>query len=243
MTSASRLAAVLSALAAVVVISGCTVGPGATSPQSTSNPSDQAEAPEMDEDDMAGALLDDGRMFAVVTWGSSSCVPQVSDVTAQGQVVSVTLQDAETEKVCTADMAQRASVAALPEGVDPTQEITLDVRYKDLSDDVEIGGQQVTGMPGQSTTYEPSAGWFDDGSLVLLTWGSSGCPPIVSTVEGSGDAATVEFATVDGQVCTMDMAPRATLISFGEGAVDTDADFTLTLVGGGIDGVVTIPAD
>lgn len=243
MTSAPRLAAALSALAAVVFIAGCTVGPGAASPQNTSNPSGEAQAPDDDADDMSGALLDDGRMFAVVTWGSSSCVPNVTDVSAQGQEVSVTLEDAEGDQVCTADMAQRASVGALPAGVDPTSDITLSVTYADATDDVEIGGRQVAGVPGEPTSYEPSAGWIDDGSLVLLTWGSSGCPPIVSTIEGSGNAGTVEFATVEGQVCTMDMAPRATLLSFAEGSVDDDAPFTLTLTGGGVDGVVTIPGE
>ena len=37
----------------------------------------------------------------------------------------------------------------------------------------------------------------------------------------------------------MDMAPRATILEFGEDAVDDDA-FTLTLVGGGLDGTVEV---
>lgn len=241
MTSPTRVAAALSALAAVVLFAGCTIGPGATSPQSTSNPS-SGPIEDEDYDDMEGAILDDGRMFAVVTWGSSTCIPQIESVTGEGQTVQVTLADGDAEQVCTQDMAQRASIGALPAGVDPTQDIALQVTYGDITDDVEVSGAAVTGVAGDPTEYQPSAGWFDDDALVLLTWGSSGCPPVVATVEGSGTSGTVEFATIDGQICTMDMAPRATVIAFGDGTVD-DGEFTLTLSGGNLDGTVTVPAN
>lgn len=77
---------------------------------------------------------------------------------------------------------------------------------------------------------------------MLLTWGSSGCPPVVESLEGSGNAGTATFVTDDTQICTMDMAPRATILSFGDDAVDDDG-FTLTLVGGGLDGTVSVLAD
>ena len=183
-------------------------------------------------------------MFAVITWGSSGCVPQVDEVSADGQTVTVTVVDLEgedgEEKVCTADYAPRASVGALPEGVDPTAEITLNVTYGDIVDDVDLDGNAAfAGKPGGSTEYQPSAGWFDDGSLVLLTWGSSSCAPVVESVEGSGNAGTVTFVTDADQVCTMDMAPRATIIAFPDDDVDDD-DFTLTLTGGGLDGTVMV---
>jgi hypothetical protein len=189
---------------------------------------------------MEGTILDDGRLFAVVTWGSSSCIPVVDEVAGEGQTVRVTLADAATDQVCTADYAPRASVGALPEGVDPTREVTLQVTYGDDSDDVDLDGDAAnTGVPGSPTEYLPSAGWVDDGMLVLLTWGSSGCPPIVESVEGSGNAGTVTFTTDDERMCTMDMAPRATLLSFEDDAVSDDG-FTLTLVGGGLDGTVAV---
>ncbi|MEV7610091.1 hypothetical protein AB0N61_11465 [Microbacterium sp. NPDC089320] len=244
MSTPSRVIAALSSLAAVLLFAGCTIGPGATGSQATSNPSSGPGQSTDDSDDVEGALLDDGRMFAVVTFGSSTCIPQVDQITAEGQTVSVTLVDVdgggETEKACTADLAPRASVGALPEGVDPTKEITLQVTYGDMVDDVDLDGDpSFTGTPGSSTEYTPSAGWFDDGSLVLLTWGSSSCPPVVESLEGSGASGTATFTTDDGQVCTMDMAPRATILEFGEDAVNDDA-FTLTLVGGNLDGTVEV---
>lgn len=239
MATPTRLIAALSALAAVALIAGCTSTPGADAPTNAPSTSPSAGSDD-DFDDIEGALLDDGRMFAVVTWGSSTCVPQVDQVSAEGQTVSVELVDADADAVCTADMVQRASIGALPEGVDPTKEITLQVTYGDVADDVDLDGDpSFSGTPGSSTEYTPSAGWIGDGSLVLLTWGSSSCAPVVEGVEGSGAAGTATFVTDDTQVCTMDMAPRATLIAFGDDAVDDDA-FTLTLVGGGLDGTVEV---
>jgi hypothetical protein len=239
MASPTRVVAALSALAAALLIAGCTATPGAVTPTSTSSPSGNDAD---DFDDMEGTLLDDGRMFAVVTWGSSTCVPQVDTVTGNGQTVSVTLVDVDPDGPCTADMAPRASIGALPEGVDPTQDITLQVTFGDASDDVEISGSAVTGVPGESTDFLPSAGWIDDGTLVLLTWGSSGCPPVLGELEASGNAGTATFVTEEDKACTMDMAPRATLLSFGDDVVDDD-DFTLTLVGGGLDGTVSVRGD
>lgn len=238
MASPTRVVAALSALAAALLIAGCTATPGAVTPTSTSSPSGNDAD---DFDDIEGTLLDDGRMFAVVTWGSSTCVPQVDTVTGNGQTVAVTLVDVDADEPCTADMAPRASIGALPEGVDPTQDITLQVTFGDASDDVEISGSPVTGVPGESTDFLPSAGWIDDGTLVLLTWGSSGCPPVLGELEASGNTGTATFVTEEDKACTMDMAPRATLLSFGDDVVDDD--FTLTLVGGGLDGTVSVRGD
>jgi hypothetical protein len=228
-------------VAAVLLIAGCTSSPGADTP--TSSPAPSADSGD-DANEVDGVLLDDGRMFAVVTWGSSGCIPQVDDVVADGQTVSVTLvdvkEDGGEEKICTTDFVARASLGALPEGVDPTSEITLKVTYGDLVDDVDLDGNAAfTGKPGSTTEYQPSAGWFDDGSLVLLTWGSSSCVPVMESVEGSGSAGTVTFVTDEDQVCTMDMGPRATIVSFEEDGVDDDG-FTLTLSGGGLEGTVTV---
>ncbi|MCT1478669.1 hypothetical protein [Microbacterium sp. p3-SID336] len=247
MTPRRLAVASVSALAAVVLLAGCTVGPGGAAPHATSDPSSgpgDAGSGD-DQNDLEGALLDDGRMFAVVSWGSSTCIPQVAEVTAEGQTVSVTLAEPEgdgaTERACTADLAPRASVGGLPEGVDPTKDITLQVTYGDMTDDIDLEGDpDATGAPGSPTEYAPSAGWYDDGGLVLLTWGSSTCLPVVESLEGSGSTGTVTFATDDTQVCTMDMVPRGTVIAFAEDEVDDDAPFTLTLVGGGLDGTVQV---
>ncbi|WP_102194620.1 hypothetical protein [Microbacterium aurantiacum] len=243
MTSPQRLATALSALAATaLLIAGCTATPGSATPTSTAT-TQPSSSPDDDFGDIEGTLLDGGRMFAVVTWGSSTCVPAVDTVTAEGQTVTVTLVDTDADAVCTKDMAPRASAGMLPEGVDPTQDITLNVTYGDVVDDVDLDGDPaLAGAAGTPTDYQPSAGWVGDGGLVLLTWGSSGCPPVIESVQGAGNAGTVTFSTDPDQICTMDMAPRATLISFGDDAVEEDG-FTLTLVGDNLDGTVAVMGD
>ncbi|WP_149084408.1 MULTISPECIES: hypothetical protein [Microbacterium] len=247
MTPRRMFLAVSSALAAALVLAGCTVGPGGAAPHSTSDPSSGPgnAGTGDDQDDLDAVLLDDGRMFAVVSWGSSTCLPQVGEATADGQRVLVTLVDPEgegaTEQACTADLAPRASVGALPEGVDPTKDVTIVVTYGDLLDEIDVDGDpDASGAPGSASEFEPSAAWFDDGGVVLLTWGSSSCAPVVESAEADGSTGTVTFATEEDQVCTMDMAPRATVVEFAEDDVDEDAPFQLTLVGGGLDGTVEV---
>lgn len=241
MTSTSRVAALLAGLAAVVVISaGCAGTPAGTTPTSSGEPQQSSAPAPRTDDDFDAAWLDDGRMFAVVTTGSSTCVPQVDEVTASGQQVTVSLVDIDADAVCTADLAPRASVGVFPEGIDPTKDVELVVTYDGVTDDADLDGDpELTGIPGTSTEYTPSAGWFDDESLVLLSWGSSSCPPIVESVEGSGATGTVAFAAdEEGKQCTMDMAPRATIVAFPDDAVEDDG-FQLTLVGANLD--TTIP--
>jgi len=79
MTSETRLLPVLSALAGVLLIAGCASStPGSTAPSSSPAPSSSASE-DADDSDIEGVVLDGGRMFAVVTRGSSSlaCAPQI----------------------------------------------------------------------------------------------------------------------------------------------------------------------
>lgn len=245
------LVAVVGAAAAAFLIVGCAAGPAGEVPTSSPDPiAGDGEA----QSDLRGALLDEGRLFAVVSWGSSSCVPVVDEVVvdeaaADGQSVSVTLvepDDEGVEQACTADLRPRASIGAVPTGVDPTRDITLKVTYGEIVEDVVLAGDPaLNGTPGEPTDYQNSAGWFEDGGLVLLTWGSSTCAPIVESLEGAGTAGTVVFAEQTDRVCTMDMVPRATILVFEEGAFDADAvekgePFALTLVGGELDGTVEV---
>jgi hypothetical protein len=64
---------------------------------------------------------------------------------------------------------------------------------------------------------------------------------VVESVEEQQGGATVTFATEDG-VCTMDMVPRATVLAFGGDDDDDhdDGEFVLTLVGGNLDGMVSV---
>ncbi|MGM7698100.1 hypothetical protein [Microbacterium sp. A84] len=251
MTSSLRLAMSAAAvLAAALLVVGCASSPGSSSPGSSAPDSSSPDSPAapVTDDDFEAAWLDDGRMFAIVTWGSSTCVPVVDEVIAKGQTVTVALVDPPSadgaETVCTADLSPRASIGGVPEGVDPTQDVEFIVTVGDVTDDVDLDGNSaLAGTPGSETEYAPSAGWFDDEGVVLLTWGSSTCPPIVENVEEQPGGATVTFKTED-RPCTMDMVPRATMLGFSDDSDDSDdnddGDFILTLVGDNLDGTVTV---
>ena len=127
----------------------------------------------------------------------------------------------------------------MPEGVDPTEDVEVVLNLGDRTMRTELDGDDDLAGPGGSTEYAPSAGWADDELLVLLTWGSSTCVPVVQDIEESSDAATVTFAEETGG-CSRDMAPRLTLLGFSE-TVEDDDDFVLTLNGGEFDNVQVRP--
>ena len=221
-------------LGLALALSGC----AAEKPQGESQVTEPE--PEAPSSEIEAAWLDGGRIIGILTQGSSSCVPFAEEITAKGQEITVTLSDTiegQEDRPCTADYTARASVVGVPDGVDPQEDVKLHVNYGDLKASVELDGESsLTGVPGTSTDYLPSAAWVqDDSGIVLLTWGSSTCLPIIDKVDESDTAITVNFKTVDG-ACTMDMVPRATLI----GLAEKNDSRALTLVGGGLDATVTV---
>ncbi|MFD5224438.1 hypothetical protein ACFWHT_02330 [Microbacterium sp. NPDC058342] len=246
--SPSRLVPSILVLAgAVMLAAGCSTAPSSPAPTSTatgSGASGPAQPDERSAGDIEVAWLDGGRSFAVVTWGSSSagCRPVADGVTGKGQNVDVTLADppGDAAEACTDDLVPRAAIVGVPEGVDAAQDVEVRVTYGDVIDDESLDGFVGALEPGLSTGDQgPSAGWFDDRGLVLLTWGSSSCQPQVERIEQSGAGATVTFADIDG-VCTMDFAPRTTVVVLDQEPADDDSPFTLTLQGGGLDGTVDV---
>lgn len=233
-----RLRLTLSALAiagAALLVAGCSATPGATAPTSKSD-GGKTTPPGADPtlNEVEAAWLDGGRGIGVVTWGSSTCVPVVESVEADGQTIAVTLVNG-TEKACTDDLVPRAAFVGLPEGVDVTKDVELAVAYGARSADADLDGLAEAPQGGSDQT--PSAGWFEDGGIALLTWGSSTCPPIISGLEQSDAGATVTFKATD-RVCTMDMAPRVTTILLPK--EHEDGLFELTLVGDNLDSTVAV---
>ena len=166
-------------------------------------------------------------------------MPEIDDVTAQGQKVSATVADLPADTACTADFAPRASLVVLPAGVDPARDVTIVAKGADVDAEVTVAGDAaLTGRPGESTGFQPSAGWYDRSGIVLLTWGSSSCPPVVEGIEEKAGGATVTFRDED-RICTRDMAPRTTVLALGSPPAET-AGYTLTLVGDGLDAAVPV---
>jgi hypothetical protein len=148
--------------------------------------------------------------------------------------VRVTLA-ASAEKACTDDLVPRALMVPVPDGVDVTRGVEVEVVHGERTESADLDA--LAEAPQGQTEYTPSAGRFDDEGIVLLTWGSSSCPPVVNDVQSTDAGATVTFQEVDG-VCTMDLAPRVTPILLPQEAAD--GAFELTLVGGGLDGTVAV---
>ncbi|MBS1697457.1 MAG: hypothetical protein JST25_03530 [Actinobacteria bacterium] len=187
--------------------------------------------------DPAAAWLDGGRGIGLVTYGSSSlaCTPAVQDVTADGQTVVVTLADPDPKAACTADFVPRATFIDVPASIDPAADVTVSFDGAGFAGRVPLSGSSALGSVAQGT---PSAGWFAPDGIVLLTWGSSTCRPVVSGLAEEASGATVTFATDATKACTMDFVPRVTVL--GVTAPADPSGYTLTLKGGGLDGEVTV---
>lgn len=225
---------------AALALAGCATGV-ATDPGDA--PSDAAPVTGAGELEVEAGWLAGGSLIALVTQGSSTCVPIASDVTVQADgSLAVTLEDPAatdgSELACTADLAPRATLVALPDGVTPGQELDIVVTYGDARGDTDLDA-----FDGKAVEdYSPSAAWIDDHLFTLVTWGSSSCAPVVESFEATGDAATLTFVTPPAdQMCTMDMAPRVLALTT-EYFADDIATVTLT---GGSDFAtpVTIPIE
>lgn len=235
----SLSAAVGAALLAAGALAGCATG--ASSPSSSTGPSSSTPdaADTAPSSPVGAAWLDGGRSIAVITSGSSSCPPVVTgEPTVADGTVSVTLAESPRQN-CTRDMAPRATLVGLPSGTDVTRAWTVSV------EGVAEGRAMLDGLtsaaPTGQTDFSPSAGWVDDSLIAILTYGSSGCPPMVESVTTAGSGIAVQFASPPAdQVCTMDIAPRVTLADVGDDALA--GEVSLTLSGGNVDaaGPITV---
>lgn len=219
------LALPIAVVLAGAVLAGC-------APQPRSAPSASADDDAGARADMDAAWLDHGRIIGLVTKGSSGCVPAADEATLQADgSLAVTLVGPDADTVCTADVALRVTLVDVPAEVDPAEDLAITVRGEGYAGSVELKGVVALAGDGMAD-YVPSAGWTRaDGRFVLLTWGSSSCAPVIADVVASGPTeVTVTFETPPAdRVCTMDMAPRATLV-FVEG-LDQDSDVELVLTG------------
>jgi len=71
----------------------------------------------------------DGAQLAIVTWGSSSCLPYVNTIAVGGgNSLTVDIQDAGG--VCTADFGPRTTIINVPSAIDRSRETHLTLRPK-----------------------------------------------------------------------------------------------------------------
>ena len=223
----SALFAGLGALAiASLALAGCASTPGGT--PSADPTSQQTVEP---DPDLGAAWLDSGRLIGLVTLGSSTCVPGLADEAQYADgVLHVELAAPEADTACTSDLVPRVTLVGVPEGVDPAENLDIEVTGDEYFGQVELEG--VAGLdPSGETDYEPSAGWATaPGQFVILTWGSSTCVPVIEDVAATGPAeVTVTYQTPpDNQVCTMDMVPRGEVTAVNDLEEDSDVVAILT---------------
>jgi hypothetical protein len=231
----TALSALAVALLAAGVLAGCAT---ATDRAGSGTPSDST-APETGaatDLELDAAWLDGGRMIGIISQGSSTCVPTAGDVSFANGVIEVEFVDPEADTPCTRDLVSRVTLVATPEGVDPTQEVEIRVTGDGYVGDTDLDG--VAGLAlGGETDYQPSAGWADDDEVVILTWGSSSCVPVIESVEAtSATEATVTFVTPPAdQVCTMDIGPRGVVAQIPD--LDDDGETFVILQGAEFDNV------
>lgn len=212
-------------LVAGLALAGCASNPapgGAASEPAT--PEAETTTP-VGESELAAAWLDDGRAIGVVAYGSSSCPPVAGEVTADGQTVTVDITD--RGDACTRDNVARAAFVALPAGVDPAQDVEV-VVTGGYSGTATLAGVAGLVPPAADAAGDmvPSAGWFGAAGIVMLTWGSSSCPPVIDGVEvaATGEVRVTEAEAPADQVCTMDYAPRLSVLEFAAPAGEPRPD-------------------
>ena len=107
------LASVVLGAAAALSLTGCLSG---------------SDAPAGQETDVEAAWLDDGRIIAVVTSGSSTCVPtaESAEINSAG-ALAVELVEPDADTACTRDLVPRATLVTVPNGVDPSQDLEIRV--------------------------------------------------------------------------------------------------------------------
>lgn len=217
----------LAALAAsVLLLAGC------ASPQASSDGPGGSE--EVGELEVSATWLDGGRVIGLVTQGSSTCVPNPTDVTYENGQLTVTLQDPDPDAPCTRDIVSRLSLVSAPEGIDSTQPLDVSVTYGDVE-----GGTDLEGIDAASASTkegQASAAWVADNEIALLTWGSSSraCYPAPESVAVDAGVIRVVMATPSVDlVCTADFSAQGTIV-FVDGASDDD-EYELALTGHGFD--------
>ncbi|MFI8633326.1 hypothetical protein ACIGEP_12095 [Microbacterium sp. NPDC077663] len=179
--------------------------------------------------------LDGGATIGVVTYGSSSCRPEVSTVADDDGVIVVALRE-PTADACTDDLVARALEVPVPAGVEATVDQRVRVELEDVRTDIDLTAYR----GGPVEEFAPSASWIGDRVIALRTWGSSSCLPIVTDTRVASPASVVvRFETPPtDQVCTMDMAPQLTLVQLDPDAV-VDRDATVSF--GVLDAAETVP--
>ncbi|MDQ1084513.1 MULTISPECIES: hypothetical protein [Microbacterium] len=70
-----------------------------------------------------------------------------------------------------------------------------------------------TGIPVDGLDLEPAVHLQSDGSIAVVTWGSSSCPPTATAFDNDGESLVVSFSASSNDVCTADLAATTHIFS------------------------------
>jgi len=189
-----------------------------------------------------GWVAPEGDRFWLVTWGSGSCVFDATEVEAvDGSTVAVRFEQAPAE-ACTDDLAPRAHELAVPEelvgSLETAEVVLVESAFAHLGGEAEqtewtvdlVGGWFVTiaesfapGLaegvpPGDPESFRPRVlAGSSGGPIVLVTYGSSGCPGLPTAAAIEGDVLAITVEPRPAEVCTADMAPTTSFFPAPEG--------------------------
>lgn len=164
MNAARRTLTLSAAFAFAALLAGCATGAG-SAPVSSQGAADS-------EIEVDAAWLDGGRFIGLVTQGSSTCVPSVEETTVNADgTLSVRFVEAPADQACTRDMVPRVTLLEVPEGVDSSQELDIQVRGVGYYGDTELDALVGAVAPEEGA---PSAGWAgdDDAPVGLVLMGA-----------------------------------------------------------------------
>lgn len=70
-----------------------------------------------------------------------------------------------------------------------------------------------SGIPVDGLDLKPAVHLQADGSIAVVTWGSSSCPSKASAFDNDGESLVVSFSTSSNGVCTADLAATTHIFS------------------------------
>lgn len=235
----------LAAVSALVFV-GCSA-PGAA-PQNTPAPTPTETATEepTQAPELGVAWVDGGNAFALRTYGSGSrnCYPNIGDVAVNGSEITVRIDPLVADQMCTMDYRSQLSLIDAA-GVDAKSDVTVNVEFTDLGETFEAGVLPAIEVVSPAP-QGPSAGWFDQHTIALLTYGTGTveCWPIVKDVIARDTDTVIEFElpTYAG-ACTADYAPQLHEVYIDDTTINSETAGNLVLNGAGFDNepVLVVP--
>lgn len=227
----SRILMLAAAAGLAAVLTGCATNasqPGASTGNTAApSPDSTAVIPDGWPEIQAVWLNADS---IVITAPGDGCRPTLTDVVVGDGTLDVTIEKLSADATCTEPLLTYGYLLVAPAGIDTSQPLTLNItNWMGDAKTITLDGNPAGGpVPADKMmTPAPAAVWVNDTDIAVLTYGSSSCAPMSGTFSGAGDSLTLTLAEPDTMMCTMDYAPRITIVS----APDIAKDATFTLAG------------